>query len=292
MTEFEFLFTPFIACLLLALVNVYFGIHVIKREIIFIDIALAQIAALGSALAMVIFHASHPDAAHEHDTHNAFTYLFSLGFIVAAAIVFTLLKNKKITIPLEALIGIAYALATTGTVIILDKGAGGDVHVHDMLVGSILWVSWHQITRLFAAILVVGIIHFVFRKKFLNLSDTYFENGNVIKNKILWDFLFYLSFGIVVIEAVNVAGILTVFAFLIIPASLSSIFVKNWWTKIWFGWTLSIIISIIGLYASWKMDVPCSPVIIVLLGAALVLSLLLKYLLIIKTKYNGKLNKL
>ena len=283
MIAIEFLLIPFIACLLLILINVYFGIHVIKREIIFIDIALAQIAALGGAVAIIIFRLYHPEAAHEHDHNNAFTYIFSLGFITFAALVFTLLKNKKITIPLEAIIGIAYAIAATGTVIILDKGAGGDVHVHDMLIGSILWVSGHEVTKLFIVTLLVGSFHLIFRKRFFLLSDNYQNISNKIKNPQLWDFLFYFSFGIVIIEAVNVAGILTVFAFLIIPASISALLAKRWWTKIYIGWTVGLFVSVTGLYLSWKMDLPCSPVIIIFLGIFLVIGYVINKLWIAKS---------
>jgi len=272
MIAIEFLLAPFVACLLLILINVYFGIHVIRREIIFIDIALAQIAALGSAVAFVIFRSLHPEAAHEHGYNNAFSYIFSLCFIILAALLFTFLKNRKISIPIEAIIGITYAVAATATVIILDKGAGGDVHVHEMLIGSILWVSWHRVTILFVVVLLVGTFHIVFRRKFLALTDTYTDKRINIKNPQLWDFLFYLTFGIVIIEAVNVAGILTVFALLIIPASISVILVKTWFTRILFGWIISLFISVIGLYLSWKMDLQSSPLMILFLGIVLIIA--------------------
>ncbi len=276
MATIEFLLAPFVAILILILINVYFGIHVIKREIIFIDIALAQIAALGGTVALVLFNALHPEAALDHEQENAFTYLFSLLFIIIAAWMFTLLKNKAIPVPLEAIIGITYAVATTGAVIILDKGAGGDVHIHDMLIGSILWVSWHQITRLFVVAVIAGVIHFVFRKKFIALSETYSNNGNGVKNSRLWDFLFYFTFGMVVIEAVNVAGILTVFALLIIPASLSTLATDKWSRKLWIGWSFSILVAVLGLMTSWKMDVPVAPVIIVILAIGLLAVFLIR----------------
>jgi zinc/manganese transport system permease protein len=271
MMTIEFLLTPFVAVVILILINVYFGLHVIKREIIFIDIALAQIAALGSTLALILFNMLHPQAALDHEETNAFTYCFSLAFVLLAALMFTLMKNKRIPVPLEAIIGITYAVSTTGAVIILDKGAGGDVHIHDMLIGSILWVSWHQITRLFVAAVIAGIIHFVFREKFIKLSDNYLNNGSKLKNAALWDFLFYFTFGIVVIEAVNVAGILTVFALLIIPSSISTLATNNWRNKLWIGWSASIVSAILGLYISWKIDIPASPVIIVLLALELLI---------------------
>ncbi|NOQ24175.1 MAG: hypothetical protein GQ564_02335 [Bacteroidales bacterium] len=278
MTILEFMLAPLMACLLLILINVYFGIHVLKREIIFIDIALAQIAAFGTTIAVVIEHIMHEGHAqdHDHSGDSILAYILALSFITISSLVFSFLKNKKISIPLEAIIGISYAFATTAAVIILDKAAGGDVHIHDMLIGSILWVSWAQVLKLLIVVAFVGGIHFVFRKKFTQLSDSYHNNNSKIKNSFLWDFLFYLTFGIVIIEAVNISGILTVFAFLILPAAFSSMFSKSWTTRIIVGFVLGAIVSAFGLYFSWNMDVPVAPLIILMLGVCLVLGALFK----------------
>ncbi len=274
----EFMLIPFVACLLLIAINVYFGIHVLKREIIFIDIALAQIAALGSVIAMILYESFGTHQHLEHGEENYFTFSFSLIFCTIAALVFSLLKNKKIKIPLESLIGIAYAVATAGAVILLDKAAGGDVHIHDMLTGSLLWVTWHQVVKLAVIVAFVGGFHFIFRKKFFMLTDNYHQHHIKMKNKGLWDFLFYFSFGIVIVQAVHVGGILTVFAFLIIPASISALYATQWHYRIFIGLGIGALVTFLGLYFSWQLDVPCSPVIILFLAVVLVLSLLIKYL--------------
>ncbi|MFC2120303.1 metal ABC transporter permease [Bacteroidota bacterium] len=284
----EFMLTPFVASILLIGVCVYFGIHVIKREIIFIDIALAQVAALGTTVAVVIHNSiSKSHADHDHDESNMFTYLISLLFCTLAAFIFSLLKNKKIRIPLEALIGIAYAIATTAAVIILDKSAGSDVHVHDMLVGTLLWVTWAQVIRLLIVIVIVGLFHYIFRKKFLSLSDNYLKNnGEKMKKSALWDFSFYFSFGIVIIEAVSVGGILTVFAFLIIPASISALFATTWTSRILIGLSVGAIVTFLGLYFSWIMDIPCSPAIIMFLGICLLVGIVIRKIKILRIKKN------
>lgn len=269
MLSIGFILAPLVACILIVLVNAYFGIHVIKREIIFIDIALASIAALGSAVGMVLFE-SH-SGGHSHEVHGILPYIFSIVFISIASGAFTILKHKKIPIPLEALIGIAYAVATTLTVIILDKGAGGDVHVHDLLVGSVLWVSWSQVLRLGIVVAAVGLFHIIFRTRFVMLTDNFKDACKKLKRPKLWDFLFYFSFGMVVVEAVNIAGILTVFAFLILPASLTAFFTKGWTSKLIAGWSAGILASFLGLMLSLKLDVPSAPVIIVLLGVFLII---------------------
>jgi zinc/manganese transport system permease protein len=278
----DFMIAPFIASLLLILITSYFGIHVIEREIIFIDIALAQIAALGSAVSLVLHNLGigSQNDIHDHDSTTFLAYIFCL----LAAGIFTILKNRKIKIPLEAIIGIAYAVATTAAVIILDKGAGSDVHIHDMLIGTILWVSWHQIIRLLIIVIVIGGFHYIFRNKFKGVTLLYQGKASNISNPRLWDFLFYFTFGIVIVEAVSIGGILTVFAFLIIPASTSALFTTRWTKRISIGLLIGGISTVLGLYLSWVMDIPCSPAIILFLGLSLFLSILMKAFL--KTKTN------
>jgi len=281
-TALDFMLAPFVVSILLMIITVYFGLHVIEREIIFIDIALAQIAAFGSAITLVLHSLGigNHDHAHEHDSRTFMAYLLCL----VASLLFTLLKNRKIRIPLEALIGIAYAVATTAAVIILDKGAGSDIHIHDMLAGNILWVTWPQIIRLAIIIGVTGTFHFIFRKKFKSVTLNYRENKNGVSNARLWDFLFYLTFSIVIVEAVSIGGILTIFAFLIIPATISSLFSSAWVIRIITGATIGTISTLFGLYFSWTLDVPCTPLIVIFLGTFLILSLLIRSVLKIKTK--------
>jgi len=284
MTGMEFMLAPLAASLLLIIITVYFGIHVIEREIIFIDIALAQIAALGSAVSLVIKNIS-GHAGHEHDSRTILAYLFCVG----AAFFFTILKNKKIRIPLEAVIGIAYAVATTSAVIILDKGAGSDVHIHDMLTGSILWVTWPQILRLAVVVILTGGFHYVFREKFRKVTLSYHGTETGLKNPKLWDFIFYMTFGIVIVEAVNIGGILTIFAFLIIPSSVSSLFAGRWTNRILIGLLVGGISTLLGLYLSWNMDIPCSPAIIMFLGVALLLAVMVRVIskLLVRQKQSG-----
>jgi zinc/manganese transport system permease protein len=273
----NFMLAPFAACLLLIFIMVYFGIHVIEREIIFIDIALAQIAALGSSVSLVLslLDIGHQQHVQDHESRTFMAYLFCL----LAAGMFTLLKNKQLRIPLEAIIGIAYAVATTSAVIILDKGAGSDVHVHDMLTGTILWVSWHQVIRLSIMVLLIGGFHYLFRKKFESITLAYQGNGENIKHRGFWDFMFYFTFGVVIVEAVSVGGILTIFAFLIIPSSVSALFATRWTERILIGLLVGGIATILGLYLSWVMDIPCSPAIILFLAACLILAVLAKGLM-------------
>jgi zinc/manganese transport system permease protein len=280
-SSFQFMLVPLLACLLLLVITSYFGIHVIKREIIFIDIALAQIAALGGVMLVFFDHEIHSHVARTGEIHMAdiLAYHASLLFCLGAALIFTYLKSPKIRVPIEAFIGIAYALATTATVIILDKGAGGEVHLHDMLAGSLLWTTWPQVIRLAIVLSLVGGFHLIYRRKFIELTALYHDASANMAHQRKWDFLFYFSFGIVIIEAIRVAGVLTVFAFLILPASISALFAIKWRQRILIGLGSGILAALVGLYLSITLDMTVSPLIIILLGVILLIGALTKKLL-------------
>jgi len=273
-----FILFPLLASLVLLTLTSYFGIHVLKREIIFIDIALAQITVLGSAIALYMEHTFQIQEVMIGNINisETLSYVFSLVFCIGAALIFTFLKNPKIKIPIEAFIGIAYALATTAAVIILDKGAGGDVHLHDMLTGVLLWTTWPQVLRLAIAFMIVGGFHIIFRKKFIQLTDFYTGKSQSIKNRKLWDFLFFFSFGIMIIESVKIAGVLTVFAFLILPASISALFTTQWRQRILIGLFAGVIASVLGLHFSIILDLTASPLIILFLGLLLLVAIIVR----------------
>jgi len=288
-TAIIIMFAPFVACLTLVGIHGYFGIHVLKREIIFIDIAMAQIAALGGTISMLLpVDVSSAWGIVSYTAHGggAIAYLLSLVLVFFAAAVFTLLKSEKLYVSIEALIGITFAAATTGAVILIDKGAGGDVHVHDMLVGSILWVKWDQILKSFIVYSIIGALHYKFRDKILPISEDYQKAKEKGINVKLWDFFFYFTLGIVVIHSVKIGWILVVFAFLIIPASISVLFSQNWSTRITIGWIVGTIVSTLGMYFSWKLDVPSGPSVILFLGVFLLFAVIIKALNIIGASNN------
>ena len=283
-TNFQFIIVPLVASLILLAITSYFGIHVLKREIIFIDITLAQVAVLGGVVSIFLDHKLHTHEILIGQFHlsNILAYIFSLIFCLGAAVIFTFFKNPKINVPIEAFIGIAYAFATTATVIILDKGAGGDVHLHDMLTGTLIWTTWPHVYRLAIMLSVIGGFHFFFRKKFIQLSEFYIGNSSPVKQQKLWDFLFYFTFGIVIIEAVKVVGVLTVFAFLILPASISALFATHWNKRIIIGLCSGIIATFSGLYLSITLDLTASPLIILSLGMILLLGIIARRFLMKK----------
>lgn len=264
----KFMAAPFAACLVLIGIHGYFGLHVLAREVIFIDIALAQIAALGTTVAF-LFHIS---------PESAWAYFFSLGFTLIAAAVYSFTRLKKQVIPQEAIIGITYAAAAAAALILTDKAAGGAEHVKEMLTGSILWVKWSELFPCALVYLGVGIFHVLFREKFMLISQ---NHSKAVEKKIhvrLWDFLFYASFGLVITHSVRMSGVLVVFAILVIPSTLSALFVKSWGLRVTIAWIVGTIACMIGLCCSYLFDFSSGPAVVCFLGLFLVFAALTKLL--------------
>jgi zinc/manganese transport system permease protein len=198
--------------------------------------------------------------------------------VALAAWFFSSLKCKKPRICLEAIIGICYAVAATTAVLIIDKAAGSHEHTKEMLIGSILWVQWPEIIKSLLVYSLIGTFHFIFRHKFIPLSEDYESAQQSGMKTQLWDFLFYLSLGIVVMHSVRIGGILIVFAFLIIPSSISALFSAKWFPRILIGWVTGTMVSILGLILSWNKDVPSGPAVVLFLGLFLFLAVIGKSL--------------
>src|SRR3989338_5222147 len=218
MNEFFNVMTlPFLACLVLTGIHAYLGLHVIEREVIFVDLALAQIAALGASLSLIFGYGM--DSAH--------SYWMSLGFTVVGAAVFSLTRFKKQRIPQEAIIGITYAVSAAALVMVLSRSGEGDEHIRQALVGNILLIRPNEVLKVFLIYSAIGAFHYFYRQQFFLISkdpDEAFKKGVNVR---LWDFLFYVSFGFVVTSSVKIAGVLLVFSFLVIPAACSILFAKT-----------------------------------------------------------------
>lgn len=266
MSDFIQLMTfPFLACLILTGIHSYLGIHVIKREVIFVDLSLAQIAALGASIALVL--------GHELDT--PLSYWLSLGFTVVGAVVFAFSRSHKKLIPQEAVIGATYAVSASLLMLVLSLADEGDEHIREALIGKLLLVSDHEVLKMFLIYTTVGIFHYLCRKNFFLISENHEEAGKKL-NIRFWDFLFYVSFGIVVTSSVKIAGVLLVFSFLVIPASCAFLFATTVRKQLLIGWSVGFLASIAGMAASYFFDLPTAPTIICILGAILYGSIFLK----------------
>ena len=260
---FSIMLWPLIACLVLPGILVYYGLHIVRREIIFVDLALAQVAALGICLAILLHH--EPDEWQ--------TYAWSLGFTFVGAGIFTLTRTQDHRVPQEALIGIVYVVAAATGILLLSKSAEGDEELKRTLVGDILLVRPVEVLRAFGLYAVIGVIHFIFRKRFLMIS---FEPERAVAEGLSvrgWDFLFYALFGFVVTSFVRIGGVLMIFSYLIVPAVCANLLANSLRARLLIGWLTATLASIAGLYASYKMDLPTGAAIVCALGAALLLTL-------------------
>jgi len=258
---------PFLACVVLIGIHAYFGIHVLKREIIFVDLALAQIAALGATVAFLF----------GIDPESSRAYVFSLVFVAAAAMVFALTRTRQQKVPQEAIIGIVYAVATAAAILVADRSPHGAEHIKEMLTGSLLWVSPKDVALDAGVYAAVGLFHLFCRRQFAAISEGLAEAQAAGVVVWLWDFLFYTSFGLVVSLSVRVAGVLLVFCFLIVPAVISVLFTEHTGKRLLLGWSLGTFVSLLGLLFSWAFDYPSGPAVACFFGLALLTSAAVRY---------------
>jgi zinc/manganese transport system permease protein len=261
----QFLILPFIASLILTGIHAYLGVHVVERGVIFVDLALAQIAALGATIAILVGMDPHGNAA----------YWMSLAFTFIGALIFSFVRSRHKRIPLEAFIGISYAVASAAAIIAMSKATGETEHLKDMLVGNILAVSKHDVIKTAILYGCVGLFHFIFRKKFLAIS-MHHDDADAPRNIRLWDFLFYASFGFVVTSSVAIAGVLLVFCYLIVPSVGAMLFADRIGKRLAIGWTMGTLVSALGCYCSVFFDTPTGATIVVTFGAVLVVMALAK----------------
>ncbi len=272
LTILQFLAAPFAASLILTGIHAYLGVHVVERGVIFVDLSLAQIAALGSIIAIFMPFSN-------GDPHSASSYWVSLLFTFIGAAVFSLVRSRRARIPQEAVIGIAYAVASAAAILAMSKTTSQAEHLQGMLVGNILSVSWQDVWKTALLYSVVGAFHFVFRHKFLAISldpERAEREGLSIR---FWDFLFYASFGFVVTSSVAIAGVLLVFCYLIVPSVAAMLYADRIGPRLAIGWTMGTIVSALGVYLSLRLDLPTGATIVCTFGLVLIIMAAMRPLL-------------
>jgi zinc/manganese transport system permease protein len=248
----SFLAWPFLACLLLILIHAYFGVHILARGIIFVDLALAQFIGIGIALSFLL--------GEEHGT------LLALAFALIGAFILSLSKQVARLVNIEAFIGVLYIFSVSAAILILDKTPHGLEEFKTILNGSIIWVTPREVFSTFLLYAAVGFLHFSLRKQFLALSLKGTGNGAL-------EFLFFATFALVLVKSVKMAGILQVFSFLVIPALIGRLYSLKPFTVLMVGWIGGVLVTVAGLALSYQLDVPTAPVIVA--GLALVFFALL-----------------
>ncbi|MGH7831508.1 MAG: metal ABC transporter permease [Candidatus Binatia bacterium] len=271
MSEFFSVMAPaLVASLLLTTIYVYFGIHIVRRGVIFVDLALAQIAAMGSTVAFLL--------GYELDGQGA--YVFSLGFAFLGAVIFASTRPREEVVPQEAIIGIVYAVAAAATVLLVEKAPHGAEHIKYLLVGNILWVSWESLGRLALLIGTVALFHFIFRRKFALVSLDPQQARSEGISIPLWDLLFYLSLALIVTTSVQTAGVLLIFSFLIVPAVCGILLGRSFRRSLLVGWLVGTGVSFVGSGLSFVWDLPTGATIICTLGLTLFLVALIRRVIV------------
>lgn len=267
--ELKWMLLPFLACLVLSINHVYLGIHVIARRVIFVDLALAQIAALGATFALTL--------GYDPATDSLRISLFSLSFTFVGAVAFAIARMRKERVPQEAFIGIIYAAASAAAILILSKSPTGGEELKHMLVGDVLLVTPHEILNMALLYGAIGLFHLIFRRKFLAISITPGDAIGANINVRLWDILFYMSFGVVITKSVAIVGVLLVFSYLVVPAVLAQMWAETIRGRLLLGWLVAILASTLGIVWSFYADYPTGPAVVVMLGLFLILSSVVYY---------------
>jgi len=265
---------PFAACLVLTGIHCYLGLHVVTRGVIFVDLALAQIAAFGAVLTLLF----------GYELSSSQAYIVSLLFTFVGAAIFALSRLREKVIPQEAIIGIVYAVFSAAAILVLDRAPHGHEALQAMLVGSILYVSWSAVLKMFLIYFAMGVFHYIFRQKFFLISQDVNEARRRGIPVMFWDFLFYITFGFVVTSSVKIAGVLLVFSYLIVPAVCAMLLAKGILKRLILGWIIGFLVSVLGLFFSAKWDLPTGASVVTCFGLALIISVGLSW-------YSAKKNK-
>lgn len=259
---FELLLPPFFAAMIILLTHAYFGLHVIQREVIFVDLALAQIAALGSTVAFLA------GAAHG----SAVAYAFSFGFTLLGALIFSVTRLEDSPVPQEALIGITFVVASATVIFLAGFASEGTEYVKETLTGSLIWVTWPTVLKVAVSYGAIGLFHYLMRRTMLAITWA----PERVTHLRFWDFVFYGTFGIAITSSVQIAGVLMVFSVLVIPAVVAFFYTRRFTRALLVAWGSGTVAIVAGLGASFALDVATGPVLVVCFGAILLVALLFR----------------
>jgi len=257
---------PLIAVLILPWLLVYLGLHIVRRGVIFVDLALAQTAAFGTCISLMF----------GYDVHDWQSYAFSLGFTFVGAVLLTFTRSKDQKVPQEALIGIVYVVAAAASILALTRSAGGNEELQRSLVGELLVVTPSDVMKTFGLFVAVGVFHLIFRRKFLAISENPAAAAASGLNIRWWDFIFYMLFGIVVTSFVHIGGVLLVFSYLVVPAVCATYVVSSLRAKFAVGWGIATLASLVSLFITARVDLPIGAAIVCVLGLVLLVFLVIR----------------
>lgn len=265
MALLKFLSIQMVLLVVVTSVHTYLGLHVIRRGIVFSDLALDQLAAFGMivGLAMGIQGCS------------PLGYVISFIAVLFGSFLLAYVKPKNPNVPHEAVIGIIYCLALVASVMVADKFSGGAAYISQTLAGTMLWVNWTLVGVTTVAYALLAVFHWKYRKKFMKMTE---EGPGAVENENRWDLYFFISLGVITVLIVPIAGVLLAYGFLMIPAAIATLFTKDWGKALKLGWAVGIGASLSGLFASYFLNLPYGPTLVLALGAAFLAALVIRML--------------
>jgi zinc/manganese transport system permease protein len=270
----ELMLPALIVSLILVGIHGYLGIHIIARGVIFVDLALAQVAALGWAAAGLGL--SHQLSAWTGIPEAEAGYAVGIVATLTAAALLSVTRVEHHRVPQEAIIGIVYVVASAGTILLAAQAPRGSEHVEQLLSGSLLWVTWPEIIKTGLVYAAIGGAHWLLRERFLTISMTPEEARRRGWTVAGWDFLFYALFGVVVTSSVAIAGVLVVFSFLVIPAVIAFLFSERPGRLLAIAWSSGTLATLLGIYTSYLTDWPTGPTVVCAFALALVAAFALR----------------
>lgn len=261
----DLMITPIVAGLVILSIHAYLGLHVIAREVIFVDLAFAQIAALGTTVGLLM-------GIHAGTTPSL---LMALGFTLLGALIFSFTRLEDSAVPQEAIIGITYVVASAAVILLAGFTAEGAEHVEETLTGTLIWVGWPAIGQMAAVYAALGAFHYFFRRRFLAVTFAPERASSLY----LWDFIFYVTFGIAIAFSVEIAGVLMVFSALVIPAVIGFLFTDRFFHALLLAWGAGTLATVGGIGASFAWDVATGPLLVCSFGAVLILAAVVRLLI-------------
>lgn len=258
----DLILVPLIAALVILAINAYFGLHIIRRGVIFVDLAFAQIAALGSTIAFLLgIHAEEPTS-----------YLFAFGFTVLGALLFSVTRVEDGHVSQEAYIGISYVVASAAVILLSSFSPEGAEHIKETLTGSLIWVTWPTVAKMAGVYALIALFHWIVRRQMIAVTFA----PQTVRNVKFWDFVFYMSFGVAITFSVNVAGVLLIFSTLVIPAVIAYLYTTRFITALVIAWGVGAIAIAGGVAVSFVWDITTGPLLVVAFGIVMIVAVLLR----------------
>ena len=264
----DLIIVPFVATFIILLLHAYLGLHVIRRGVIFVDLAFAQVAAFGTTVAMIF----------GFETGTPVSYVFAFAFTLLAALIFSFTRMEKSLVPQEAVIGIVYVLACAAVILLSVHTPEGAEHIKESLTGTILWVTWPAVATLAVPYVLLGLFYYLLRRPMLNITLA----PETVPRLRLWDFLFYVTFGTAITFSVAIAGVLMVFSCLVIPAVIAFLYTSGFTRALWLAWFSGTVALVAGLLISFLVDLATGPTLVCTFGLVLILAALLRPLVSVR----------